>query len=402
MVLSYSSAARQGAAQKVSGPPTTEGVIAGPVRPATPPSVPAPSVPEEETQPIAGPSRLFPSAPEPPFADSSPTGPTITHLILDAGPLLSLEPVRHLASTFHTTPLVLAELKDPKARAHWDALALSGVDVRVEMPSAAAMGKVMEFAKKTGDYAVLSQTDLSVLALTCHWEMELNGDERIRKAPGEKLTPRDEVGAVGVQAVGIQAEGTAAEVAELPVGEEAGPEATTQVATATGEAGEQEGGEGSNGQEEAGSDDDSGGEWITTANVKRHRNRDLGLLPGGGKSGSKPLAAACMTGDYAVQNVLLGMGLGLVGEGGKRISKVKSWVLRCHACFKYVLPAHAPRSEADTRQIVPRPVQALLSILWERFPHAYVRIHLGNDGQAARPPQEELPVQRARHGVLDS
>ena len=41
-----------------------------------------------------------------------------------------------------------------------------------------------------------------------------------------------------------------------------------------------------------------------------------------------------MPGYVAVQTVLVGRGLGLVGEGGKRIGKVKSWVLRCHACFK--------------------------------------------------------------------
>lgn len=88
-------------------------------------------------------------------------------------------------------------------------------------------------------------------------------------------------------------------------------------------------------------DEDSesdGGEWITPSNLAVHRSHDLGLLPdeGPGRSGAPPevLAAACMTGDYAVQNVLLGIGLGLVGEGGKRIAKVRSWVLRCHACFK--------------------------------------------------------------------
>jgi RNA-binding protein NOB1 len=84
-------------------------------------------------------------------------------------------------------------------------------------------------------------------------------------------------------------------------------------------------------------EESDGGEWITPANVTTHRNHDLGLLPAdNGKAGeeAKPLAAACMTGDFAVQNVLLGMGLGLVGEGGKRIGKVKSFVLRCHACFK--------------------------------------------------------------------
>ena len=48
-----------------------------------------------------------------------------------------------------------------------------------------------------------------------------------------------------------------------------------------------------------------------------------------------------MTADFAMQNVLLQMGLGLVGVEGKRIERVKSWVLRCHACFKY---ASLPRS----------------------------------------------------------
>lgn len=93
--------------------------------------------------------------------------------------------------------------------------------------------------------------------------------------------------------------------------------------------------------------DDDG--WITPKNVSKQKARDLGLLPGtdssadgngNGKGKGKnkapegPVEVACLTGDYAVQNVLLQMGLGLVGEGGKRIGRVKSWVLRCHACFK--------------------------------------------------------------------
>lgn len=50
----------------------------------------------------------------------------------------------------------------------------------------------------------------------------------------------------------------------------------------------------------------------------------------------EPLPVACMTTDFAMQNVLLQMGLNLVGVEGRRIDKVKTWVLRCHACFKYV------------------------------------------------------------------
>lgn len=93
-------------------------------------------------------------------------------------------------------------------------------------------------------------------------------------------------------------------------------------------------------------EDDGEGEWITPSNVALHKSRALDLLPseGAGRKGKKPqetIAVGCMTADFAMQNVLLQMGLGLVGVEGKRIERVKSWVLRCHACFKYVpLPSH--------------------------------------------------------------
>ncbi|KAI8073242.1 Nin one binding Zn-ribbon like-domain-containing protein [Gongronella butleri] len=42
---------------------------------------------------------------------------------------------------------------------------------------------------------------------------------------------------------------------------------------------------------------------------------------------------ACMTNDFAMQNVLLQMNMNLVSTGGHRITKIKNWVLRCHGCF---------------------------------------------------------------------
>lgn len=44
--------------------------------------------------------------------------------------------------------------------------------------------------------------------------------------------------------------------------------------------------------------------------------------------------AACTTTDFAMQNVLLQMGLILLSVDGMRIRRLKSWVLRCGACFK--------------------------------------------------------------------
>lgn len=88
-------------------------------------------------------------------------------------------------------------------------------------------------------------------------------------------------------------------------------------------------------------EDDGEGEWITSSNVALHKSRALDLLPSAakgrrGKRQPETIPVGCMTADFAMQNVLLQMGLGLVGVEGKRIERVKNWVLRCHACFKYV------------------------------------------------------------------
>ena len=88
--------------------------------------------------------------------------------------------------------------------------------------------------------------------------------------------------------------------------------------------------------------DDGEGEWITPSNVGLHKSRALDLLPDSNSAKGRHQAkdeafdTGCMTADFAMQNVLLQMGLSLVGVEGKRIDRVKSWVLRCHACFKYV------------------------------------------------------------------
>eukprot|EP01023_Acetabularia_acetabulum_P048717 TRINITY_DN5162_c0_g1_i5.p1 TRINITY_DN5162_c0_g1~~TRINITY_DN5162_c0_g1_i5.p1 ORF type:complete len:496 (-),score=76.48 TRINITY_DN5162_c0_g1_i5:59-1546(-) len=45
---------------------------------------------------------------------------------------------------------------------------------------------------------------------------------------------------------------------------------------------------------------------------------------------------SCITADYAMQNVLLQMGLKLVTPDGRRISEIKKWALRCQTCFLVV------------------------------------------------------------------
>ncbi|OMO79493.1 Nin one binding (NOB1) Zn-ribbon-like protein [Corchorus capsularis] len=44
-------------------------------------------------------------------------------------------------------------------------------------------------------------------------------------------------------------------------------------------------------------------------------------------------SVACVTGDFAMQNVLLQMGLRLLAPGGMQIRQLHRWVLKCHACY---------------------------------------------------------------------
>jgi RNA-binding protein NOB1 len=68
------------------------------------------------------------------------SAPRCKNLVLDAGPLLSLSPLRGLAETYLTVPQVLAELKDKRAREHFERLGLSaGVKVEVVAPDAASL-----------------------------------------------------------------------------------------------------------------------------------------------------------------------------------------------------------------------------------------------------------------------
>lgn len=57
--------------------------------------------------------------------------PPVKNLVLDAGPLLSLSPLRGLAEHYVTVPQVIAELKDKKVREYFERLALNGVNVEV-------------------------------------------------------------------------------------------------------------------------------------------------------------------------------------------------------------------------------------------------------------------------------
>jgi RNA-binding protein NOB1 len=89
--------------------------------------------------------------------------------------------------------------------------------------------------------------------------------------------------------------------------------------------------------------EDDGEGWITCQSDINAIKATGRLDPSGKNGGNAPqdLAGppvsqrtACTTTDFAMQNVLLQMGLLLLSVDGMRIRRLKSWVYRCGACFK--------------------------------------------------------------------
>ncbi|KAF9076990.1 Nin one binding Zn-ribbon like-domain-containing protein [Rhodocollybia butyracea] len=277
--------------------------------------------------------------------------PYCKSLVLDAGPLLSLSPLRGIAESYYTVPQVLAELKDRNAKEHLERLGLNfGIKIEVKNPDPASMASVIQWAKKTGDYSVLSHPDLSVLALThtlqeqakkeqdqeARESSQIQSTSGVPEPPVESLKPEDVTNLSGSdnnleepEDIEDTLEREPLDVELHPIVENSRPAPTAPISPPVLDVPL---------YDDPSDSDDGEGEWITPSNVALHKSRALDFLPSDGKGKRKQkeefVEVGCMTADFAMQNVLMQMGLNLVGTEGKRIQKVKTWVLRCHACFK--------------------------------------------------------------------
>jgi RNA-binding protein NOB1 len=112
-------------------------------------------------------------------------------LILDAGPIIKGEPavstMLRQCEQIITTPAVISEIRDLATRTRLQTTLLPFLILRRPLPSSVDL--VAAFARKTGDFSVLSATDVELLALAYDLECERNnGDSRLRKTPGQKRT----------------------------------------------------------------------------------------------------------------------------------------------------------------------------------------------------------------------
>ncbi|KAF7586760.1 Nin1 binding protein, partial [Aspergillus hancockii] len=289
-------------------------------------------------------------------------------IVLDAGPILkNTPPLSTLLAQCEElliTPSVVSEIRDPDARMRVETMYLPFLKQRTPTPKSVSV--LSEFARKTGDRAVLSKTDIEVLALAYEVECERNGgDWRLRSVPGQKQVngkppvKEEEKKPEEEKEGSTQTEENTetAEVSTIVEGlknttlenKEAKPQDEAPTAEESSPADPSTAEEPQDEDNEAA--DSDGGEWITPSNLKKKQARDEGVSASA-KPEPKVMQVATMTTDFACQNVLLQMNLNLLSTTTlQRIRHLKSFIKRCHACFlttKDMNKQFCPRCGKDT------------------------------------------------------
>ncbi|XP_029000007.1 RNA-binding protein NOB1 isoform X2 [Betta splendens] len=75
-------------------------------------------------------------------------------------------------------------------------------------------------------------------------------------------------------------------------------------------------------------DDDDGGGWITPSNIRQV------TMDSADWTSPVDVKVGCLTTDFAMQNVLIQIGLHVLSVDGMLIKQARNYILRCHACFK--------------------------------------------------------------------
>lgn len=290
-----------------------------------------------------------------------------------------------------TVPEVVKEIKNKRQLKR---LCVLPYDLVVDEPSAEAVQHVIAFAKKTGDYLSLSSADLKVIALTYQLECELVGKDHLRNEPivsktiASKQKPTEMVDKTPLAGFYVPPEKEAVEektrrnrelIAEkIDQEEKEGQDKNDEDSGESDDEPTQSGsqpvdnnvdkleeqftklncdliseseaneilvavkddtkakdeGDSEESEEDGSSDedddDDDESSWITPSNINEMKSacgKDV-------LEETDQARVACMSTDFAVQNVLKQINLNIAALDGRLIKQMRTYILRCYACFK--------------------------------------------------------------------
>ena len=288
----------------------------------------------------------------------------LKHLVVDSGAIITGERLEHLAENFWTVQEVIEEIRDSRSR---HVLSTAPFHLNIRCPSAEAVSAVSAFAKKTGDYRVLSLADIKVLALTYMLEKEecggvnhLNaepcvGDKEIAQFPSNlSVVETDEFSVLGTRPSVSPTVGLGTSSNELlkpdkkhfPLSVDSASPSQDETLIISGRYSSRllnaSHSNASNPNPSSSaiwneSIEDNGIGWIGSHNMNtlEHSSWDTSGQAESSLSSKVNVlnrAVGCITVDFAMQNVLLQLGLGLYSAKGIVITALKRWVLRCFAC----------------------------------------------------------------------
>lgn len=268
-------------------------------------------------------------------------------------------------------------------------------DLVVDEPTAESVKHVIEFAKKTGDYLSLSSADLKVIALTYQLEKELVGTKHLRNTPivaktiASKEKPNEfvetkplvgfynppqsevEVTQKNIENRSIIADKLDEEkknakencdneidaqensedsedseehkeyettedelvdkLSKLDAGLVTENEANEILVSITKNKNDPNSGDTETDKElsEEDEEDDDNDTWITPKNIQEKKTAAYKDVVE-----DTPVRVACMSTDFAVQNVLKQINLNIAALDGRIIKQMRTYILRCYACFK--------------------------------------------------------------------
>ncbi|XP_069757365.1 RNA-binding protein NOB1 isoform X2 [Narcine bancroftii] len=293
----------------------------------------------------------------------------VQHVVADAGAFLKNAPLQEFGKNIYTLKEVVNEIRDKETKRR---LAVLPYQLHLKEPFPEYIRQVSEFSKKTGDYPSLSATDIKVLALTCQLETEFVGAGHLKKEPAQNVevstTLRHPESLINIAGFHLPSKNPQTSLAKgdciLPLSSEElchpartshsneSQEAdlsefesfhfwrsplpsieddlqellnTDYVSISKEKSMNQDQAELHGSEEEV--DDDNDG-WITPSNIQQIY-RDMNC-----SETAADVTVGCMTTDFAMQNVLIQMGLNVISLNGMIIKQARNFVLRCHGCFK--------------------------------------------------------------------
>ncbi|RZC41609.1 NOB1 Zn bind domain containing protein [Asbolus verrucosus] len=268
----------------------------------------------------------------------------VEYLVVDTTAFIQNAPLQDVAKKIITCQDVVNEILNKRQLKR---LVVLPYDLEIKDVFPENIKAVTEFTKKTGDYPSLSATDIKVMALTYQLEKEHVGVEHLRTEPvvqrSVNVVTNKQVLDMQPDVTGFYMPGRTKNVeGETDEQIEEEPETTHEELAGKFETLQCQdleetdvnilvpiNDDDDNEVNESHSDDDDDSGWITPSNVKLAKKQVQSEL-----MEVKHVKVACMTTDFAMQNVLKQMNLNVAALDGRMIKQLRTFILRCYACFK--------------------------------------------------------------------